>query len=424
MTSPLAQSITFSRSGKVAPNAFLKSAMTERLCTFSKEDLNERGKPTTEYDHLYKVWGEGEIGTIILGNIPIDRTALEAAGNAIIDRRSSWDPVEAFKPVVAASKAHGSLVIGQLTHGGRQCPFDVNDHPVSSGDVRCPDMMGMHFGQPRPATLEEIDELVEAWAYGAEVLYKAGADGAQAHAAHGYLLSQFLSARVNTRTDDYGGSLDNRRRLVFRVIEAIKKRVPKDFIIGIKMNSADFSEGGLTPDEAKTVAVLLEEAGVDLIELSGGTYESMSFEHKKESTKKREGYFVEFSEAIKSALKGTARVCVTGGFRSKEAMEGALLSGATDMVGLARPLCGEPYLCRDLLSGKVNAAKENKVPAAVQTGTAIAQLSAIAHNKPIPDLSDESQTNDLVAAITGKKDESKPVDGHEDRSYVSTEKQE
>ena len=101
-----------------------------------------------------------------------------------------WDAVEAFKPVIAASKAHGMLCIGQLTHGGRQVSEEVTRHPVSSSDVQAPPMGGMTFAKPRPLTIEEIDDLVDRWAYAAEVLYKAGADGAQLHGAHGYLLSQ------------------------------------------------------------------------------------------------------------------------------------------------------------------------------------------------------------------------------------------
>jgi len=148
-------------------------------------------------------------------------------------------------------------------------------------------------------TLAEIDDLVDSFGYAADVLYKAGADGAQLHAAHGYLLSQvrsfdlllldgsleanspsfysalqFLSGRVNKRTDDYGGSLENRSRIVFRIIKEIKRRVPvDDFLLSIKMNSSDFSEGGFSGAESGEIAVLLEAAGIELIELSGGTYE-------------------------------------------------------------------------------------------------------------------------------------------------------
>lgn len=255
----LADSVTFPRSGLKTPNRFLKSAMTERLCTYS-EDVQTRGKPTPEYIKLYEEWAKGGTGIIVLGNIPVDRKGLEAAKNAIIDSRNPWNAVEAFKPVIAAAKAHGALCLGQLTHGGRQTSNLIVETPISSSDIQQPPAMGMEFGKPKPATLEKIDALVEAWAFAAEVLYKAGADGAQLHAAHGYLLSQFLSSRVNKRTDDYGGSLENRYRIISRILAAIKERIPVDkFILSIKINSADFQDGGFSAGESRQVCQWLGE---------------------------------------------------------------------------------------------------------------------------------------------------------------------
>ncbi|GAA5862782.1 hypothetical protein JCM8547_006544 [Rhodosporidiobolus lusitaniae] len=410
--------ITFEGSNKVAPTRTLKSAMTERLATYSQDNLEERGKVTPEYVELYRQWGLGRIGVIVLGNLPIERKGLEAKGNVIIDAKNPWSAVEGLKPAIAAAKAHGSLVIGQLTHGGRQVSEEVDPYPVSSSDLQNPAMMGMTFGKPRPLEVSEIDDLIKAWGYGAKVLHEAGADGAQLHSAHGYLLSQFLSGRVNQRTDDYGGPLENRARIVRRVVEEIKKQVPDpNFLLSIKINSADFSDGGLTLEESKQVCQWLDEAGLHLIELSGGTYESLAFEHKKESTKKREAYFVEFADTIKPVVKH-ARLAVTGGFRSKKAMEEAL-HGSIDIVGLGRPLTAEPHLIKDMLEGKTEAAKENKVPNNMQTATAIAQIGAIAKGLPIPDLSDEATAQATLAAALGQKPEDKPAgEGHNtEQSY-------
>ncbi|GAA5926703.1 hypothetical protein JCM3775_007015 [Rhodotorula graminis] len=417
----LAQPITFKHSGLTAPTPTLKSAMTERICTYDDKDLASRGHTTPEYNRLYEEWGKGKIGVIVLGNIPIDYEGLEAKKNAIIDARSSYDPVENLKPAISAAKAHGSLVIGQLTHGGRQVSEEVTKTPVSSSDVQCPPMGGMTFAKPRPLTIEEIDALVNAWGYGAEVLYKAGAHGAQLHGAHGYLLSQFLSGRVNRRTDDYGGSLENRYRIVGRVLAEIRRRVPdQKFMLSMKLNSADFSEGGMTPEESRQVCAWLDEAGMDLIELSGGTYESGAFNHKKESTKKREAYFVEFAEAVKPSLK-SATLCVTGGFRSRRAMEEAIKSGATDLVGLARPLTAEPYLIRDMLDGKTDAARDNKFPAPMQTGASIVQIAAISKGEPVPDLADEKVCDEVVAILTGGAEKQKPVEEQDTSSYEKSE---
>ncbi|WAQ88142.1 hypothetical protein PtA15_9A267 [Puccinia triticina] len=350
----LSQPIQF-KGGLNALNRTLKSAMTERLCTYDDVDLDARGKPTPEYEELYRVWSEGKIGTIILvhgcfsyilivedgvhkadlkanppipkGNIPVHREYLEAKGNAIIDKDSPWDPVEAFKPVISAAKAHGSLVIGQLTHAGRQTPFQVNPNPVSASETQSPPSFGMNFGKARALSVDEIQDVVDRFAYGAEVLYKAGADGAQLHGAHGYLLSQFLSPRVNKRTDQYGGSFENRSRIVFEIIDAVKKRVtdPK-FILSIKYNSHDFIEGGFTKEDSQVMAKKLEAAGVELIELSGGTYELLPFEEKKESTLKREGFFLEFADRIRPHLSGASVLAVTGGFRTLDGMASAVSS--------------------------------------------------------------------------------------------------
>ncbi|KAH9819696.1 hypothetical protein DFH28DRAFT_33952 [Melampsora americana] len=398
----LAKPVTF-KGGLSAPNRVLKSAMTERLCTYSETDLGERGKPTPEYLRLYKLWGEGQIGIIVLGNIPIHRENLEAKGNAIIDRDSPWDPVEAFKPVVAAAKAHGSLVIGQLTHGGRQTATEVNPNPVSSSETKCPDNFGMSFSKARALTVEEIKDLVDRWAYGAEVLYKAGAHGAQLHCAHGYLLSQFLSPHVNRRTDAYG-SFENRSRIVFEIVSEIKKRVtdPK-FIVSIKYNSHDFIEGGFSVEDSQRMAKHMEAAGVELIELSGGTYENLPFEEKKDSTKRREGFFIEFAERLRPHLTGESVLAVTGGFRTLSGMTDALSSSdrICDVVGLGRPLVPEPHLIADIISGKTDRAKENKVPAELQIPAAYAILKEIGAGLPPADLSDEDSANRICALVKG-----------------------
>ncbi|POW14155.1 hypothetical protein PSTT_03242, partial [Puccinia striiformis] len=417
----LSQPIQF-KGGVRAPNRTLKSAMTEHLCTFDQEDLDARGKPTDGFVELYRVWGLGKIGIIILGNIPIHREYLQGKGNAIIDKDSSWDPVEAFKPVINAAKAHGSLVMGQLTHGGRQTPIDINPNPVSASETQTPACFGMTFGNARALSLDEIHDVIDRFAYGAEVLYKAGADGAQLHGAHGYLLSQFLSPRVNKRTDQYGGTFENRSRIVFEIIDAIKKRItdPK-FILSIKINSHDFIEGGFTKEDCQIMATRLEAEGVELIELSGGTYEMLPWDEKKESTKREKGkrdkyldgrtlfffgfcigirFFLEFADDIRPHLTGASVLAVTGGFRTLEGMSSAISSDARtcDMVGLGRPLVYEPHFVADLLSGKITRAKvvgfdSMMIPVAYHV------ITLIANKQPIPDLEDKNVAQELVDLI-------------------------
>lgn len=386
----LKKPVTFAN-GLSAPNATLKSAMTERLCTWSDDDFKKRGWPTPEYIQLYKSWGEGEIGTIVLGNVPCDARYPEAKKNACIDPEiaSHDEYVKAYKPVIDAAKAHGSVVIAQVTHAGRQTSEEIAPTPVSSSDVQCPPAMGMTFGKPRPLTVDEIHDIARRFGFAAKVLYEAQANGIQLHSAHGYLLSQFLSPRVNKRTDQYGGDLEGRSRIVFEIIESIRKAVPDPkFIISIKINSADFADGGFDAEESYTMSKKLEAAGVDLIELSGGTYESGGFEHKKESTVARESFFIEFAERIRPHLT-KARLAVTGGFRSSNAMAKAVEEKSCDIVGLGRPLCREPHLCKELLSGQKQKAKDvhPDLPGQIEIAACIVQLGQIARGEPPCDTS-------------------------------------
>ena len=218
--------------------------------------------------------------------------------------------------------------------------------------------MGMTFEKPHAASTEEIARITEGFAHSAEYLYKAGYDGIELHGAHGYLLAQFLSPTTNKRTDQYGGSLENRARLIMEIAQEIRKRVPSDFVLGIKINSVEFQDKGFNAEECKQLCGQLEANRFDFVELSGGTYESLAFNHKRESTKKREAFFLDFAETIVPALKKT-KSYITGGFKTVGAMVKALET--VDGVGLARPICQEPRLCADILAGKVKGAIKQRL---------------------------------------------------------------
>jgi 2,4-dienoyl-CoA reductase-like NADH-dependent reductase (Old Yellow Enzyme family) len=215
--------------------------------------------------------------------------------------------------------------------------------------------MGMTFAKPHAATQEEINEIIARFAHAAEFLDKAGFDGIELHGAHGYLLAQFLSPTTNRRTDSYGGSLPNRMRLITEIASAVREKVSPQFILGIKINSVEFQDKGFQPEEAKALCAELEKARFDYVELSGGTYESLAFAHKRESTVKRESFFLEFAEKIVPGLSKT-KAYVTGGFKTVGAMVDALKT--VDGVGIARPTCQEFRLPKDMLSGKVTGAKK------------------------------------------------------------------
>jgi 2,4-dienoyl-CoA reductase-like NADH-dependent reductase (Old Yellow Enzyme family) len=249
--------------------------------------------------------------------------------------------------------------------------------------------MGMHFAKPHAASQDEINSIIDGFAHAAEYLEKAGYDGIQLHGAHGYLISQFLSSSTNKRTDNYGGSLENRFRIIIEIVDECRKRVTKDFVIGIKINSVEFQDKGFTPQEAQALCKALEQTRFDYVELSGGTYESLAFAHKRESTKRREAFFLEFADEIVKPLSKT-KTYVTGGFKTVGAMVKALQT--VDGVGLGRPAAQEFHLPRDILDGKVTGAIRSKLDennfglTNIAAGTQIRQVGK--DQKPI-DLSDE-----------------------------------
>ncbi|KAJ9490825.1 hypothetical protein VN97_g2451 [Penicillium thymicola] len=352
----------FHFSKRIAPNRLMKAAMTERMSSWSPVDSENRGIPSLELVNLYKRWGESSVGVILTGNIMVDNTNLEAPGNATIpaDAPFSGTRFERFKALATASKAHGSLILGQMSHPGRQVNIKLSPNPVSASDVHLDrEIWGMKFGKPHAASLYEIQNIINTFTHSAEFLFKAGFDGIQVHGAHGYLLAQFLSQQTNQRTDIYGGSLRNRARIIIEIAQSIRRKVPvsSGFILAIKLNSVEFQDKGFSPEECRELCQLLEhEAHFDFVELSGGTYEDTAFEHKRASTKNREAFFLEFAEAIVPVLSKT-KVYVTGGFLTVAAMETALKT--VDGVGLARTLCAEPHLASDIVSGRIRSGAIN-----------------------------------------------------------------
>lgn len=292
----------------------------------------------------------------------IEPDHLEAAGNPVIPRSAKFEGerFERFTEYAAATKKHGSLAVAQVSHPGRQVANGIQKNPISASDVQLTaDVLGMKFNKPRAATEEDIKNIIEGFAHAAEFLEKSGWDGIQLHAAHGYLLAQFLSPTTNQRTDKYGGSLENRSRLIIEIAAEVRRRTSKNFIVGIKLNSVEFQDKGFNPEDAKALCQLLERNNFDFVELSGGTYEKLAWAHQRESTKRREAFFMEFADMITPSLTKT-KVYVTGGFRTVGAMVEAL--GATDGVGIGRPLCQEPRLCKDILAGKVTGVIKCLVP--------------------------------------------------------------
>ncbi|MCH8543759.1 MAG: NADH:flavin oxidoreductase/NADH oxidase family protein [Alcanivorax sp.] len=329
--------------GATLPNRFGKSAMSETLGTLDNH-------ATRELVRLYQRWADGGTGLVITGNIMVDQRQLGEPHNVVVEDERDM-PI--LRDWAKAGTRAGNHLWVQLNHPGKQIP-----KMLATGDTLSPSAipfgkaLSPHFKQPRALTEAEILDIIQRFARTAGILKTAGFTGVQIHGAHGYLVSQFLSGHHNQRTDRWGGSLENRMRFPLEIYRAIRAEVGPDYPISIKLNSADFQRGGFTEDESMTVAETLANEGLDLLEISGGTYESpkMAGQGIRESTRKREAYFLDYAEKIRARID--IPLMVTGGFRTSEGMAAAVDSGATDIVGVARPLALEPDLPLRILSGE------------------------------------------------------------------------
>lgn len=341
----LAQPFTLPN-GAVIKNRLVKSAMSESLGTYDNH-------VTPALVRLYERWAEGGTGLLVTGNVMIDRNALGEPGNVVIEDERDMELLKAW---ARAGTKNGTQLWMQINHPGKQVMRSLNTTAVSPSALpfETPELARL-FVKPRALTEVEIQELIQRFGRTAEIAKKAGFTGVQIHGAHGYLVSQFLSSRHNQRSDQWGGNAENRRRFVLEVYKEMRRRCGKDFPIAIKLNSADFQKGGFTEEESLDVIRALSEAGIDHIEISGGTYEAPAMAGKKQqpvkdSTRRREAYFLEFAEKARAAVK--TPLMVTGGFRSLAGMSEAISSGAVDFVGLARGFAIEPDLSTRLLSGR------------------------------------------------------------------------
>ena len=338
--------------GAVLSNRIAKAAMTEGLA-------DVKGRPTPELARLYGIWSDGGAGLQISGNILIDADHLERPGNVILDGVPGDEMVAALKRWTTAATRSGNHFWAQISHAGRQTMKAVNPHPKAPSAIKL-GLPGGQFGMPVALDEAEIFNLIGRFGQAARIAKEAGFTGIQIHAAHGYLISQFLSPRSNHRSDQWGGSLENRARFLLYALNSARQIVGNDFPISVKLNSADFQRGGFAFDESLKVARWLQDGGVDLIEISGGTYEQPKLlgiegleaeepQAVAETTLAREAYFVDFAKAMKNEL--SVPLMVTGGFRSSSAMEQAIKSGAADVIGLARPLCTLTDAPKRLLGG-------------------------------------------------------------------------
>jgi 2,4-dienoyl-CoA reductase-like NADH-dependent reductase (Old Yellow Enzyme family) len=328
--------------GVIIKNRIGKSAMSENMG--SKGFLSNHSFQT-----VYERWANGGTGLLITGNVMVDQRALGEARNVVIEKGIND---LSLKEWANAGKKNNTQIWVQLNHPGKQSPKFLSSVPVAPSAIPLKKPLNRVFNTPRALSDAEIKEIIERFAYAAKVCKESGFTGVQIHGAHGYLVSQFLSPTHNQRTDQWGGSIENRMRFVSEIYQAIRSEVGPEFPVSIKLNSADFQKGGFTKEDSMAVVKHLSELGMDLIEISGGTYETpvMTGTNVKESTKAREAYFLDYCEEVRKIVKSP--LMLTGGFRSSQGMNDALATGACDMVGIARSLAINPDFSNELLSGK------------------------------------------------------------------------
>jgi 2,4-dienoyl-CoA reductase-like NADH-dependent reductase (Old Yellow Enzyme family) len=328
--------------GQVLPNRIMKSALSEALA-------DKRNAPDHRLVQLYRRWSQGGYGLIITGNVMVDRTQLGEPGNVVIEDERDLDMLTLW---AEATKDAGIPTWVQLNHPGRQSNLLALGHtPVAPSPIPL-NLPGA--ATPRELTSAEIEDIIERFATAAAVCEKAGFAGVQVHGAHGYLVSQFLSPLSNQRTDEWGGDAERRMRFVLEVVRRIRARVSPGLGVGIKLNSADFQRGGFTEEESRSVLAALANEGIDLIEVSGGSYESPAMTGSAAaSTRAREAYFLEYARTVRD-LVGDIPVAVTGGFRSRNAMSEAVTAGECDVVGMGRPAVTTPDAADVILSGRAD----------------------------------------------------------------------
>lgn len=326
-------------------NRFVRSATHEFMA-------EKDGKPTSRLGDLYEELAKNEVGLIITGY-----SYVLPGGQSDIYQQGIYDDrfVEPYLEITEKVHRYRSKIVLQIVHAGRQATTS-EEYPIPIAPSEIKD--GHKSVMPREVTEQEIWEVIEAFTKAAVRAKKAGFDGVQLHCAHGFLLSNFISPYTNIRTDRWGGSVENRARIVTKIVRRIKEQAGAEFPILVKMNATDgFRAGsqkaelGITLSQAIETAKLLEKTGVCAIEVSGGISEAGAVTIRTSiNTPAKEAYFKEYSKAIKKAVN--IPVMLVGGIRSLSVMEYLLEEGFADLVSMSRAFICEPDLVLKLRSGE------------------------------------------------------------------------
>ncbi len=318
--------------GVVLKNRIAKSAMSDSLG-------DGTGHPTAEQNRLYQRWANGGLAVSIIGEVQPTHKYAEKPGNLVLNEKSDLGK---FRDLARHGGENGTQLWLQLGHAGAlaYAPISTPKGPSALA------LSGLHCEE---MTHDEILQVPLEFAKTARLAQEAGFGGVQIHAAHGFLLSQFLSPLFNKRSDEYGGAITNRMKLLLDSIEAVRQAVGPNFPIAVKLNSSDQLEGGLSEDDALQVVAALDASSVDIIDISGGTY----FPGAKSASDSagRGPYFAAFAERAKTVT--SKPLMITGGFKTREQAEEAVSSGAADVVGLARALVLDPTLPNHWAAGQL-----------------------------------------------------------------------
>lgn len=373
-------------------NRIIKGAMSEALA-------NTAGQPNQLHLGLYEAWAKGGLGCAITGNVMVDIRAKNEPGVVAIESERDLAKLQQWAQI---GKQYGMVQLVQLSHPGRQCPKGLNKETVAPSAVPFSPALATTFGTPRELREDEILDIIERFARAAQICEQAGFEGVQLHGAHGYLISQFLSPLTNKRQDRWGGSIDNRMRFLLEIYQAVRGATSEDFIISVKLNSADFQRGGISEEDVIQVFKAIDAAGIDLIEVSGGTYEAPAMagvkaEKRKASTLAREAYFLEFAERIRQEVR--CHLMVTGGFRTVQGMNTALASGACDFIGIARPFAVEPDLAHRLLAGQDVRYGVDKIKTGIPLVDKMAIMEIIWYAAQFKDIAQGKQPNPKLSPL-------------------------
>ena len=317
--------------GAELKNRLVKSAMSDSLA-------DGEGNPTEAQIRLYERWAKGGVALSIIGEVQGDPRFPEKPGNLVFSADSDLLTLQALARRASVEGAH---IWPQLGHAGALSHSAISrptgPSALQIGDFACAGM-----------SVSDVEQLPQLYARAAMLAKEVGFTGVQIHAGHGFLLSQFLSPLFNRRNDQYGGSIEARARIVVEVIDRVRRAVGPRFPVGIKINSSDQLEGGLTEADALELVAMLDRTSVDLIEVSGGTY----FPGAKACTDNVASgpYFVDFAARAKQVT--CIPLQATGGFKTGDQVGAALASRAVDAVGLARTMVLNPALANDWLSGQ------------------------------------------------------------------------